>query len=234
MNQSMGAKSRAVVLLSGGLDSATVMAIVDSQGFDITAVTAFYGQRHGVELECARRIAAKYHAEHLELSLPIGQLGGSSLTDNSAIPKDRHESEMESAIPSTYVPARNTVMLALALAVAETRQSHDIFCGVNAVDYSGYPDCRPEFVQKFEELANLATKMGVEGERIRIHAPLMKMRKPEIIETGLRLGVDYRFTHSCYDPTSAGRPCEHCDSCLIRIKAFASLGMTDPALDIAR
>lgn len=217
---------RAVILLSGGLDSATCLAIAQSQGYDTYCLTVQYGQRHQIELDAARSIAA--HAlvtEHKVLPVDLSAFGGSALTDNIEVPKD----SLSDDIPVTYVPARNTVMLSLALAYAETRQANDIFVGVNAVDYSGYPDCRPEFISAFQNLARIATKAGVEGQAISIHAPLIQMTKPEIIQTGMHLGVEYGLTHSCYDPIN-GRPCEHCDSCLIRIKAFADLGLTDPAL----
>lgn len=217
---------RAVILLSGGLDSATCLAIAKADGYEPYCLTVQYGQRHAVELDAARRIAESNGvAEHKILPVDLSAFGGSALTDNIDVPKD----SLSDDIPVTYVPARNTVMLSLALAYAETRQADDIFVGVNAVDYSGYPDCRPEFVNAFQTLARLATKAGVEGNQITIHAPLIHLTKPEIIKRGLDLGVDYGLTHSCYDPID-GRPCEHCDSCLIRIKAFAELGLSDPAL----
>lgn len=216
----------AVILLSGGLDSATCLAIAKSRGFTLHCLTIQYGQRHDIELESARLIADSMGAkEHKIIEVDLSAFGGSALTDDIPVPKDSLSEE----IPVTYVPARNTVMLSLALAYAETRQANDIYVGVNAVDYSGYPDCRPEFINAFQNLARLATKSGVNGEEIVIHAPLIQMTKPEIIRTGLQLGVDYGITHSCYDPVD-GRPCEHCDSCLIRMKAFAEIGMVDPAL----
>ncbi|MBX3113471.1 MAG: 7-cyano-7-deazaguanine synthase QueC [Fimbriimonadaceae bacterium] len=216
----------AVILLSGGLDSATCLAIAKSRGFILHCLTIQYGQRHDIELESARLIADSMGAkEHKIIEVDLSAFGGSALTDDIPVPKDALSEE----IPVTYVPARNTVMLSLALAYAETRQANDIYVGVNAVDYSGYPDCRPEFINAFQNLARLATKSGVNGEEIVIHAPLIQMTKPEIIRTGLQLGVDYGITHSCYDPVD-GRPCEHCDSCLIRMKAFAEIGMVDPAL----
>lgn len=216
----------AVILLSGGLDSATCLAIAKSLGFEPYCLTIHYGQRHGVEMEAAALISKAIGVtEHKFLDVDLAAFGGSALTDDIDVPKD----QLSQDIPVTYVPARNTVMLSLALAYAETRQANDIFIGVNAVDYSGYPDCRPEFVAAFQTLARLATKSGVNGELINIHAPLIQMTKPEIIRTGLMLGVDYGMTHSCYDPID-GRPCGHCDSCLIRIKAFSELGMDDPAL----
>ena len=218
---------RAVVLLSGGLDSATAAAIGRSEGFDLYALTVAYGQRHGCEIESARGVArALGVVRHVELQVDLSAFGGSALTDAIEVPKDR---DLEASdIPSTYVPARNTVFLALALAWAETLGAQDIYIGVNALDYSGYPDCRPEFVEAFERLAGLATKAGVEGARLRIHAPLMRMTKAEIIRRGLALGVDYGLTHSCYDPDASGRPCGHCDSCLLRAKGFAEAGVRDP------
>lgn len=220
---------KAVLLLSGGLDSATVGAIAKSQGFEIYALTVTYGQRHLAELDAALRVATSLGVtDHRFVAVGLDQLGGSALTADIDVPKDRTESEMQD-IPITYVPARNTVMLAIALGYAEVTEANDIFVGVNAVDYSGYPDCRPEYIRAFEAMAALATKAGVEGNPVRIHAPLIDLTKPEIIETGLRLGVDYAETHSCYDPDEAGRACGRCDACQIRLAAFASLGMDDPA-----
>jgi 7-cyano-7-deazaguanine synthase len=220
---------KAVLLLSGGLDSATVGAIAKSEGFEIYALTVTYGQRHLAELDAARRVAASMGvADHRFVAVGLDQLGGSALTADIDVPKDRTESDMQD-IPITYVPARNTVMLAIALGYAEVTEANDIFVGVNAVDYSGYPDCRPEYIRAFEAMAALATKAGVEGNPVRIHAPLIDLTKPEIIETGLRLGVDYSETHSCYDPDAAGRACGRCDACQIRLAAFASLGLVDPA-----
>jgi 7-cyano-7-deazaguanine synthase len=222
---------RCVVLLSGGLDSATALAIAKSLGFEPYALSVVYGQRHHAEIKAARRVAEAIGvAEHRFVTVGLDEIGGSALTDDIAVPKDRHSSEMASEIPLTYVPARNTVFLSLALGYAEVVGCLDIFIGVNAVDYSGYPDCRPEFIQAFEQLANLATKAGVEGAKFRVHAPLIEMSKVEIIRRGLELGVDYSLTHSCYDPAPEGRPCGHCDSCLIRQRAFEELGMEDPAL----
>lgn len=222
---------RAVVLLSGGLDSATSAAIAKSQGFDIYALTVNYGQRHKVELEAARKVADALGAKrHWILPLDLRAFGGSALTDDIDVPKDRPLDEMEEGIPSTYVPARNTVFLSLALACAETLGAADIFVGVNAVDYSGYPDCRPEFIEAFERTANLATKAGVEGTmRFKIHAPLIDLAKAEIIRQGLKLGVDYGITSTCYDPTDDGAACGHCDACLLRLKGFEEAGTTDPA-----
>lgn len=222
---------KCVVLLSGGLDSTTVAAIARSEGFAVHALTAVYGQRHDVEIEAARRVASAYGAaDHKFVTVSLRQFGGSALTDDIDVPKDRDEDSLEASIPSTYVPARNTVLLSLALAYAETIGAFDIFVGVNNQDYSGYPDCRPEFIEAFQKLANVATKAGVEGGFYKIHAPLMNLNKKDIIEIGLSLGVDYAMTHSCYDPDENGKACGHCDSCLIRKKAFAQLGLTDPVL----
>jgi 7-cyano-7-deazaguanine synthase len=220
----------AVVLLSGGLDSATALAEAKAAGFEAHALTILYGQRHLVERDAARRVAgALGAASHRELSLDLRAFGGSALTDDTPVPKDRDEAAIGAGIPVTYVPARNTVMLAVALAFAETLAATDLFLGVNCLDYSGYPDCRPEFVAAFERLANLATRLGVEGDRpIRVHAPLIAMTKVEIIRRGLELGVDYGLTHSCYDPDACGVSCGRCDSCRLRRDAFAALGMADP------
>lgn len=220
------ATSKGVVLLSGGLDSATVAAIARSSGFEVHALTINYGQRHSVELSAAQSVVRHLDIAHHEcFEIPLHQWGGSALTGDIAVPKD---SLTEAGIPVTYVPARNTVFLSLALGYAEVIGARDIFIGANQVDYSGYPDCRPEFIRAFEQLANLATKAGVEGDHFRIHAPLMDMTKVEIIERGEALGVDFSQTHSCYDPSSEGKPCGRCDSCLIRIQAFGLLGRTDP------
>lgn len=216
---------RAVVLLSGGLDSSTVLAIAKGEGFEAYALTVDYGQRHTAELQAAANVAkALRAAEHKVVRVDLRAIGGSALTDEIAVPKDAQSV----GIPVTYVPARNTIMLALALGYAEAICADDIFVGVNAVDYSGYPDCRPEFIEAFERMANLATKRAVEGRRTSIHAPLIALGKVEILRQGLELGVDYGATHSCYDPGPG--PCGHCDSCLIRKRAFAELGMKDPAL----
>jgi 7-cyano-7-deazaguanine synthase len=226
----MAETSRAVVLLSGGLDSATVLAEARSAGFDVYALTVRYGQRHRVEIEAARRVARTLGvARHIELEIDLRAFGGSALTSEIEVPKDRGDEAISQGIPITYVPARNTVFLSLALAWAETLQAFDIFVGVNCVDYSGYPDCRPEYLRQFENLANLATRAGVEGEgRFRIHAPLLTLNKEQIIERGLALDVDYSLTHSCYDPTSEGIACGRCDSCRIRRSAFERLGLSDP------
>ncbi|MCX7799092.1 MAG: 7-cyano-7-deazaguanine synthase QueC [Fimbriimonadales bacterium] len=220
-----------VVLLSGGLDSATTLAVARRDGFAPHALTVAYGQRHAVEVRAAERVAASLGVvEHKVLHLDLTAFGGSALTDAIEVPKDRDDEAMAAEIPVTYVPARNTVFLSLALAYAEARGLRDLFVGVNAVDYSGYPDCRPEFLEAFERLANVATKAGVLGESFRVHAPLVHLPKKEIIRLGLSLGVDYSLTHSCYDPDERGRPCRRCDSCLIRLRAFEELGMADPAL----
>jgi 7-cyano-7-deazaguanine synthase len=216
---------QAVVLVSGGLDSATVLALSVASGASCHALTFDYGQRHRVELEAAQRVADKMGAaEHRIVKLDIGWMGGSALTDvRIAVP---HESS--SGIPVTYVPARNTVFLSIALGWAEVLGAPDIYIGANAVDYSGYPDCRPEFIQAFENLANLATRAGVEGSRFRVHAPLLHMRKQEIIRTGVRMGVDYSLTLSCYNPDAAGRACRKCDACRLRAQGFAEAGISDP------
>jgi 7-cyano-7-deazaguanine synthase len=227
----MSADSRpAVVLLSGGLDSATALAVARAEGFRCHALTIAYGQRHAVELEAARRVAAALGAaDRRVMHLDLRVFGGSALTAEIAVPHDRPADEMASGIPVTYVPARNTVFLSLALAWAEVIGSFDIFMGVNAVDYSGYPDCRPEFVAAFEALANLATKAGVEGKgRFRIHTPLIQLTKADIIRRGVSLGVDYGLTHSCYDPAPDGAACGRCDSCQIRRNGFLAAGVPDP------
>jgi len=219
----------AVVLLSGGLDSTTTLAVAADQGFDVHALTVRYGQLHVVELEAARAVAKAFDVRrHLELELDLRAIGGSALTDDLAVPKDRSDSEIGHGIPVTYVPARNTILLSLALAWAETLGSTDLFVGVSAVDYSGYPDCRPEFVRAFEGLANEATRLGVEGARFTVHAPLLQLDKAQTIELGLSLGVDYGLTWTCYDPAPSGRSCGRCDSCLLRLGGFARLGRTDP------
>jgi len=219
----------AIILLSGGLDSFTAAAIAKDQGFELHALTVSYGQRHAVELEAARRVAAALGvARHIELTLDLSAFGGSSLTGSGAVPKDRAIDE--AGIPSTYVPARNTVFLALALAWAEAVGATDIVIGVNAVDYSGYPDCRPAFIESFERTAALATKAGVEGARFTIHTPLIDLTKADIIRRGLALGLDYGMTCSCYDPGPCGVPCGRCDSCLIRARGFAEAGVRDPLL----
>ena len=220
---------RAVVLLSGGLDSATVLAIARSEGFLCSCLLVDYGQRHRVELDRAREVARAQGVDDVRtVQVDLRAVGGSALTADIEVPKDRAETERGSGIPVTYVPARNTLFLALALGLAETLGATDLFIGVNAVDDSGYPDCRPEFIRAFEALANLATRAGVEGARFRVHAPLSGLRKAEIIQPGARLGVDYALTHSCYDPDSRGRACGRCDSCLIRREGFRAAGVPDP------
>lgn len=223
---------RAVVLLSGGLDSATVLAIARSEGYAPYALSFAYGQRHVWELEAARRVAASMGvAQHRIANIDLRAFGGSALTDDIEVPKGRAAEEMAHGIPITYVPARNTIFLAFALAWAEVLGASDIFLGVNALDYSGYPDCRPEFIAAFEQMANLATKAGVEGrQHLRIHTPLIAMTKAQIVAKGRELGVDYGLTSSCYDPGPAGEPCGACDSCLLRQKGFRENGIEDPAL----
>jgi 7-cyano-7-deazaguanine synthase len=220
----------AVVLLSGGLDSATVAAIARRQGYTLHALSVDYGQRHRHELAAAAAVARSLEiADHRTVSIDLSRFGGSALTSALEVPKGRSSEEMEAAIPVTYVPARNTVFLSLALGLAEVLETGDIFIGVNAVDYSGYPDCRPEFVRAFERLANLATKAGVEGRlAFRIHAPLIELTKAQIIRRGTELGVDYALTHSCYDPDASGRACGRCDACTLRLKGFNEAGIQDP------
>jgi len=220
---------RAVVLLSGGLDSFTAAAMAGREGFELYALTVNYGQRHLRELESARRVArALGVVRHLELAVDLRAVGGSSLTSAEPVPRDRDLNVAD--IPSTYVPARNTIFLALALGWAEALDARDIVIGVNALDYSGYPDCRPEFLEAFERLAAIATKAGVEGARTRVHAPLLTFSKADIIRGGTALGLDYSLTHSCYDPDAQGRPCRRCDSCLLRAKGFEEAGVVDPLL----
>jgi len=220
-----------VVLLSGGLDSTTVLALTQSQGFAVHALSFRYGQRHQHELEAARQIAARAGVvRHAVVDIDLAQFGGSALTSDIAVPKDRPASEISHGIPITYVPARNTVFLSIALAYAEVSGAFDIFLGINALDYSGYPDCRPEYLAAFQKLANLATRAGVEGtQRLTLHAPLLHMTKAEIVRTGLSLGCDYSLTRSCYDPRPCGEACGHCDACQLRRAAFHALGLKDPA-----
>jgi 7-cyano-7-deazaguanine synthase len=222
----------AVVLLSGGLDSTTVLAIARSQGYVPYALSFRYGQRHSVELDAARRVAAAQGVvRHVVADIDLRVFGGWALTDDIGVPHHASAEELGEDIPVTYVPARNTVFLSFALAWAETLECNDIFIGVNALDYSGYPDCRPEYIEAFERMANLATKAGVEGrQHLKIHAPLIELTKAQIIERGLALGVDYSLTHSCYDPDPEGRACGTCDSCLLRRRGFAELSREDPAL----
>ena len=220
---------RAVVLLSGGLDSATTLAIVKDEGYEIFALSFRYGQRHEIEIVSAQKVAKSLGvSEHRVLEIDLRALGGSALTDTMDVPKNRAANEMTSGIPVTYVPARNTIFLSYALAWAEVIGAQDIFIGVNALDYSGYPDCRPEFIAQFEKLAQLATKAGVEGTHYRIHAPLIEMTKAQIIRKGAKLGVQFSLTMSCYDPTSDGGACGECDSCLLRRKGFREAGIGDP------
>lgn len=220
----------AVVLVSGGLDSATVLAIAGAEAYDTYALSFRYGQRHSVELESARRVASALGAtQHVIMDIDLRVFGGSALTDDVDVPHHDSAGDLGKEIPVTYVPARNTVFLSLALAWAETLNASDVFIGANALDYSGYPDCRPEYIEAFEQMANLATKAGVEGEqRLKVHAPLINLTKAQIIQRGLALGVDYSLTHSCYDPDAAGRPCGTCDSCLLRRRGFVELGLDDP------
>lgn len=220
----------AVVLLSGGLDSAVTLAIAGELGFSPYAMSFRYGQRHTIELECARAVALAVGAvEHRIVDVDLRAVGGSALTSDTAVPKGRSPGDMQGSIPVTYVPARNTIFLSLALAWAEVLGAGDIFIGVNAVDYSGYPDCRPEFIAAFEQLASLATKAGVEGAGVSVHAPLITMTKSEIIGRGSELGVDFGLTSSCYDPSPEGLACGQCDACQLRLKGFADQGQTDPA-----
>ena len=221
---------RAVVLLSGGLDSATALAVARDEGFESYALSFDYGQRHDRELESARRVADALGAkQHLVLRLDLRSIGGSALTADIPVPKSRSESEMAAGIPVTYVPARNTIFLSHALAWAEVLESSDIFIGVNALDYSGYPDCRPEYIEAFEHMANLATRAGVEGTmRLRIHTPLIDLSKAQIVRLGTDLGVDFGLTWSCYEPRPDGRACGRCDSCLLRRKGFSESGLADP------
>ena len=220
---------RAVVLLSGGLDSYTAAAIAKADGFVLNALTVQYGQRHAREVQAARHVARALGVdEHKELTIDLRPIGGSALTSAIDVPRDRDLNATD--IPSTYVPARNTIFLSLALGWAEVIGAHDLVVGVNALDYSGYPDCRPEFVRAFEALADIATRAGVEGTRFRVHTPLIHLSKAEIIRRGIELGLDYGLTHSCYDPAPSGRPCGHCDSCVLRAKGFAEAGVADPLL----
>lgn len=221
----------AIVLLSGGLDSSTVLAIARAEGFTPSALTFRYGQRHSVEIDAARRVAAAQGvADHRIADIDLRLFGGSALTADIAVPKGRDQAEMDhDGIPVTYVPARNTIMLSFALAFAEVVGAADIFLGVNAVDYSGYPDCRPDYIHAFEAMANLATKAAVEGRRMRLHTPLIDLTKADIIRRGLALEVDYAITSTCYDPAPDGRACGQCDSCRLRLKGFAEAGLSDPA-----
>jgi 7-cyano-7-deazaguanine synthase len=232
LHSTVMAQVRAVVLLSGGLDSATALAIAREQGYERYALSFRYGQRHDVELDAAARVAAAIGVErHAVLDIDLAAFGGSALTGDIDVPHDRDVDDLGDDIPVTYVPARNTVFLSLALAWAETLNAEAIVLGVNALDYSGYPDCRPEYLDAFQRMAALATKAGVEGKPVRIEAPLLHLSKAEIIERGRSLGVDYALTHSCYDPGAGGRACGTCDSCLLRARGFEQLGLVDPAIE---
>jgi 7-cyano-7-deazaguanine synthase len=226
---------KAVVLSSGGIDSTTAIAIAKAEGFEVYSLSFNYGQRHVVELEAAALVAKSLAAkEHLVIDLDLKKIGGSALTDTIAVPKGRSEQEMKQGIPVTYVPARNTIFLSYALAWAERLMAGAIFIGVTAIDFSGYPDCRPEYIKAFEQMANLGLKAAVEGKmRIKIHTPLIKMTKAEIIQKGLELGVDYGLTHSCYDPSLEGRACGQCDACLLRKKGFQEAGVNDPTVYVS-
>jgi len=225
-------KKKAVILSSGGIDSTTAMAVAKHEGYELYSMTFNYGQRHILEVEAARRIAEALGAEkHLVIDIDLGKIGGSALTDNIAVPKARSESEIKNGIPATYVPARNTIFLSYALAWAEVIGAADIFIGANAIDYPGYPDCRPEYIQAFENMANLALRAAVEKNlRISIRAPLIHMTKAEIIRKGIALGIDYGLTRSCYDPSPDGRACGYCDSCILRKKGFREANVADPAI----
>ncbi len=221
---------RAVCLLSGGLDSSTVLAIARYEGYECYCLAFDYGQRHVIEVESARKVATQLGAKEIRVAkIDLRVFGGSALTDDIEVPKDREQNEMSTGIPITYVPARNTIFLAFALAYAEVRRASNIFIGVNAIDYSGYPDCRPEFIEAFAHMANLATKAGVEGtSKFRIHTPLIEMSKADIVRKAIELGVDLSLTHSCYDPSPSGVACGKCDSCLLRAKGFEEVGAIDP------
>lgn len=225
-----GTSRRAVVLLSGGLDSSTTLAIAQSQGFECYALSFSYGQRHSIELEAAKRIAERAGvAKHVIVDLDLRAIGGSALTDEIDVPKDRSDDEMASGVPVTYVPARNTVFISIGVGYAEVLKADHLFLGVTSVDYSGYPDCRPEYIAKWEELAPLATQRGVEGAKLNIETPLMYLTKADIVKRGIDLGVDYSITLSCYDPSPSGEACGRCDTCSLRLKGFAEAGVRDPA-----
>ena len=222
--------SKAIVLLSGGLDSTTVLAITFVQGYEVTALSFNYGQRHDYEIDCAKNLVAHFNIQnHHIMNIDLGSIGGSALTADLDVPKDRDLDEINSEIPITYVPARNTIFLSYALALAEVERTFNIFIGVNALDYSGYPDCRPEYIEAFQKMGRLATKSGIkEKEQLQIHTPLIEMTKSEIIQAGTALGVDYSITHSCYDPISKGNPCGRCDACQLRLKGFMEARTVDP------
>ena len=226
----MNTPKKAVVLSSGGLDSTTVMAIAKHAGFELYSLSFDYGQRHSFELEAARKVAETFGVnKHMVINIDLNKIGGSALTDNIEVPKAKTEESMAAEIPVTYVPARNTIFLSYALAWAEVLQSSDIFIGVNAIDYSGYPDCRPEYIDAFQRMAKLATKAGVQGiTQIKIQTPLINMTKAQIIQKGIELGIDYALTHSCYDPTPQGLACSRCDSCILRKNGFEEAGIKDP------
>ena len=228
----MMSKKSAVVLSSGGVDSTTTIAIARDQGFEVYSLSFNYGQKNQYELACARKVASFFHVQkHLIISLNLRQIGGSALTDTVAVPQNRSQDELASTIPATYVPARNLIFLSVAVAWAESKNITNIFIGVNAVDFSGYPDCRPAFIRSFEQTANLGTRLGVEGNsKIVIHTPLIDLSKKQILQKGLALGVDYQLTSSCYDPAPSGKPCGKCDSCQIRKKGFQEIGQLDPIL----
>lgn len=222
-------EKKAVVLVSGGLDSATVLAIAKKQGYQLHAISFDYGQRHRFELEAAQKVCQAVGVlEHVVFRLDTSIFRGSALTNDIAVPHNRTDAELSEGIPVTYVPARNTIFLSVGLGFSESVGANDLFIGVNAVDYSGYPDCRPEFISAFEVMANLATKAGVEGQRLRVHTPLVSLAKAEIIRRGIELGVDYGMTHSCYDPDHHGISCGECDSCKLRLKGFLEAGISDP------
>jgi 7-cyano-7-deazaguanine synthase len=226
---------KAVVLVSGGMDSATAGAVAREQGFELYALSFSYGQRHAAELDAAKQVAEWLGARrHVVLEIDLRALGGSALTGDLQVPKDTPLEQIGNSIPATYVPARNTIFLSFAMGWAEVLEATDIFIGANALDYSGYPDCRPEYLEAFERMANLATRAGVEGRRLRIHTPLIALTKAEIVKLGQRLGVDYGLTWSCYDPTSQGTPCGRCDACLLREKGFREAGTEDPARNRAQ
>ena len=222
--------SKAIVLLSGGLDSTTVLAITLDQGYEVSVLTFKYGQRHDYEIDCAKDLVVHFNIKnHHIMNIDLGSIGGSALTDDLDVPKDRDLNEMNSEIPITYVPARNTIFLSYALALAEVEGAFNIFIGVNALDYSGYPDCRPEYIEAFQKMGRLATKSGIEEKKqLQIHTPLIEMKKSDIIQAGTALGVDYSITHSCYDPINKGQPCGRCDACQLRLKGFMEAGTVDP------